>query len=186
MQSHTEVNGYYKKSLYARNERATYVGLGKAAPPPIEYDTHGLWLLVATERFASLAADAIAALLYSTGESIRQAISIEELCDPGDLAVACDVQHGQTRRPTIVVFDAVAGGIGITEAAVKRLGRVLRRARYILQECPYCSTHPESRGCPYCVTARYGAESSIDRLGAIRLLDQLVKEHEDYASVGAG
>jgi DEAD/DEAH box helicase domain-containing protein len=98
------------------------------------------------------------------------ATAIEELCDPSDIEVLGFINHPDNQSPTIILYDTVPGGIGIAEAAFSRMEGIIQRAEQILAECPYCSTHPESRGCPYCVTAQYGDESSINRHVALNII----------------
>lgn len=104
-----------------------------------------------------------AAGLYSYAGALRLAVAVEQLCDPSDVEAIGVVHHPDTGLPMVLVYDAVPGGVGISEAAYNTLERVLLRAYQILADCPYCSQHPESRGCPQCVTAQYGDESTINR-----------------------
>jgi len=115
-----------------------------------------------------------AAGLYSLGEAIKLATAIEELCDPSDIDVVTYVSHPDTESPTLLVYDAIPGGVGITEAAFRKPVDILKRALLIFEKCPYCSIHPESRGCPHCVTARYGDENTINRHVAMGIARELL------------
>lgn len=168
----TEVIGSYKVPLYARaGEPYVFQPLGRAAPPAFRYRTHAFWLALDARAVAGVPAEERAAGLYSYAGAPRLATAVEELCDPSDVDAVGLELHPDTGMPTIIVFDTSPGGIGISEAAFTQLDRVLRRARQILADCPYCSRHPESRGCPYCVTAQYGDETTINRRVALALAD---------------
>lgn len=174
VRSRTNVVGYYRVPLFTRNEPFQYQPLGIAAPPPLTYNTHALWLTFSSSLLAPFTTEEQEAGLYSLTEAVRLATAVEELCDPSDLVSISTVSHPDTQQPTIMVHDATPGGIGITESAYSKAQQVLKRALLILDECPYCSTHLDSRGCPYCVTAKYGDESTINRHVAIEIAQELL------------
>ena len=174
--SQTNVVGYYRVPLFTRNEPFQYQPLGIAAPPPLTYDTHALWITFSSSILAPLTSEEQEAGLYSLTEAVRLATAVEELCDPSDLVSISTACHRDTQQATIMVHDATRGGIGITESAYSKAWQVLERALLILDQCPYCSTHPESRGCPYCVTAQYGDESTINRHAAIEIAQALLEK----------
>lgn len=167
--SRTDVTGYYKVPLFARNEPFAFQPLGRAAPPTLEYETQALWLTLAEHILYDRPTEELTAGLYSLAGALRLATAVEELCDPSDIESVGEIFHADTHQPTIILYDATPGGVGIAEAAFGRAEQIILRALSILEDCPYCSKHPESRGCPYCVTARYGDESSIDRQLAIAI-----------------
>lgn len=167
--SRTDVTGYYKVPLFARNEPFAFQPLGRAAPPTLEYVTQAFWITFNERAFHSLLADELPAGLYSLAGALRLATAVEELCDPSDIEVVSELFHTDTGQPTIIIYDATPGGVGIAEAAFANVERIMRRGLSILEECPYCSNHPASRGCPHCVTARYGDENTINRHVAIAI-----------------
>lgn len=170
---HTTVDGYYQVPIFVRTERFNFQPLGKAAPPALEYETQAFWLTFDPTLFAHHPPVEREAGLYSLAGAMRLATAIEELCDPSDVESLGFSDHPDTRQPTLLVYDTVPGGIGITDAAFTRLPALLLRAEQILADCPYCSKHPESRGCPYCVTAPHGDESTINRHVALEIVRAL-------------
>lgn len=175
VRSKTDVKGYYRVPLFARNEPFQYQHLGVAAPPSLTYDTYGIWITLDSSVCAAYPVEEMIAGIYSLTEAIRLATAIEELCDPSDLGAVGYARRLDIEQPQIMIYDATPGSIGITEAAFPKIDRILQRALFILDECPYCSKHPESRGCPYCVTARYGDESTINRHVAIEIVRKLIQ-----------
>lgn len=167
------VGGYYKVPLFVRTEPFQFQPLGVAAPAPLDYQSQAFWLTFAEDLLLPHAPGEQEAGLYSLAGAVRLATAIEALCDPSDIEALGFVSHSDTGRPTLILYDTVPGGVGIAEAAFARLTQVLQRAEQILADCPYCSKHPESRGCPHCVTARYGDETSINRHIALELLREL-------------
>lgn len=165
----SDVTGYYMVPLFVRGEPFPFQPLGKAAPPTLRYETQAFWLTFAEEVLASFPQEEREAGLYSLAGALRLATAIEALCDISDVEAVGLEQHPDTGAPTVIVYDTVPGGVGISEAAFGNLDRVLAHAEQILVSCPYCSTHPESRGCPYCVTAQYGDEQTINRQVAVAI-----------------
>ena len=63
--SETNVVGYYKVPLFARNEPFRYQPLGVAAPRPLAYNTHGLCLTISSLLLDQYPEDEKVAGLYS-------------------------------------------------------------------------------------------------------------------------
>lgn len=166
----TTISGYYKVPLFARGERFEFQPLGRAAPPAFIYETQAFWLTLDPALLWEHPAEERESGLTSCVGALRLATAIEELCDPADVESLAVEQHPSTGAPILFIYDAAPGGVGISEAAFAVIERVLLRAEQILADCPYCTQHPESRGCPYCVTAEYGDEHSINRHVALELL----------------
>lgn len=173
VQCQTSISGYYEVPLFTRNDPFRFRPLGRAAPAPLEYQTQAFWLTFAPALLQPYTQQDQEAGLYSLAGAVRLATAIEALCDPSDIEAIGFVFHPNTNKPTVMLYDTVPGGVGIAEAAFSQLDRVLERAEQVLADCPYCSTHPESRGCPYCVTAQYGDESTINRSVALELMRAL-------------
>jgi DEAD/DEAH box helicase domain-containing protein len=170
VECHTRVSGYYQVPLYTRSGPFVYRPLGRAAPEPLIYQTQALWLSPAPELLSAHPPDEHAAGMYSLAGALRLATAVEELCDPSDIEGLGIMRHSDTGLPLLMVYDTVPGGVGIAEAAYEHCDRLLSRARQILEECPYCAKTPTSRGCPRCVTAQYGDESTINRQVALEVL----------------
>lgn len=170
---HTSVDGYYKVPIFVRSGPFMFQPLGRSAPPPLEYMTQAFWLTFSPNWLAQHPLVEREAGLYSLAGALRLATAIEELCDPLDIESMGFLEHPDTGLPTLLVYDTVPGGIGITDTAFSRLPSLLMRAEQILADCPHCATNPESRGCPYCVTAQYGEETTINRHIALELLSRL-------------
>jgi DEAD/DEAH box helicase domain-containing protein len=67
------------------------------------------------------------------------------MCDPRDLGVLAQVQAPFTGRPTLYLYDAVPGGVGLTERLFTLIGELIRACRDAVDGCP-CAD-----GCPACV-----------------------------------
>ena len=67
------------------------------------------------------------------------------VCDRWDLAGTSMVFHPQTGAPSVFVFDAVQGGVGLTEKGWERFDLLLAKALETVENCS-CSS-----GCPSCI-----------------------------------
>nr|MBC7245577.1 DEAD/DEAH box helicase [Chloroflexota bacterium] len=69
------------------------------------------------------------------------------MCEPRDLGVTADLDFPFTRAPTVVIYDAVPGGVGFSAALYRLQDDLLRACHEWVRQCP-CE-----EGCPACVGA---------------------------------
>jgi DEAD/DEAH box helicase domain-containing protein len=67
------------------------------------------------------------------------------MCDPRDLGVLAQVQAPFTGQPTLYLYDAVPGGVGLTERLYTLTSELIQACREAVDSCP-CTD-----GCPACV-----------------------------------
>jgi len=84
------------------------------------------------------------------------------MCEPRDLGMVADLDFAFTRSPTIVLYDAVPGGVGFSTALYKRHDQLLRTCLEWVKECP-CE-----EGCPACSGAP--AEAGLGAKARVRQL----------------
>lgn len=142
------VYGYKKMSLVTRQE----LSRSELALPDMEFDTFAFWIDCDAAGLGSM----MAPNSFSYG---IHALS-HALCNVAPLFVPCvfnDVQcdhsiHAPTR---IIIFDARAGGSGITAQLWKCVFTpkgVVEAALDLLESCPSCSEdRGYSGGCPACI-----------------------------------
>ena len=84
------------------------------------------------------------------------------MCDPRDLGVSADLDFPFTRCPTVIIHDAVPGGVGFSKALYELHDELLGACWEWVQECP-CE-----EGCPACIGAPpqigAGAKARVERL----------------------
>ena len=84
------------------------------------------------------------------------------MCDPRDLRVTSDLDFGPARSPTVIVYDAVLGGAGLSQALYELHAELLRASWEWVGDCP-CQ-----EGCPACIGAPpqigAGAKRRVKRL----------------------
>ncbi|MDP9244320.1 MAG: DUF1998 domain-containing protein, partial [Chloroflexota bacterium] len=67
------------------------------------------------------------------------------MCDVRDLGVLAQAQAPFTQRPTLFVYDAVPGGVGLAERLFGLLDELVDASRRLVSDCA-CA-----EGCPSCV-----------------------------------
>jgi DEAD/DEAH box helicase domain-containing protein len=93
---------------------------------------------------------------------LRSLAPLYLMCDPHDVGVTAELDFPLTRAPTIVLYDAVPGGVGLSSALYALHDQLLRACLDWIAECP-CD-----EGCPACVGAPadigMGAKARVRRL----------------------
>ena len=87
------------------------------------------------------------------------------MCDPGDLGTTVNARDPETKRPSIIIYDAVPGGMGLSLGLVDSWRALVEAAYERVATCP-CA-----RGCPACVgpvgESEPGAKRAARRLLAL-------------------
>lgn len=92
------------------------------------------------------------------------------LCDRLDIGGAAHPLHPQTGVPTVFVYDAHPGGVGICQAAFDRIGDLLLLTLKVVSECP-CHD-----GCPSCIQSPKCGDNNfpLDKQSAVVMLRSLM------------
>jgi DEAD/DEAH box helicase domain-containing protein len=150
----------YKKIKFHTHENTGY---GEVKLPDMQMHTLGFWLTVPESLCESLAVGRARAIDGLRGVSIalKLVATIALLCDGRDLAQALgdksegaepaqpEKRGGEGPRPgfdpTVFLYDAIPGGVGLAERIHERAPELLDTARRLVAGCP-CPG-----GCPACV-----------------------------------
>ncbi len=149
----------YKKLKFGTNEN---VGWGPIHLPEIELQTTAYWLTVETGPAGWRRADLDAALL-GAGRAIQAVAAVLLMVDPRDLGLVAQVRSPHQERPTIYLYEAVPGGVGLAERLFARHTTLVADAAALVAACP-CEV-----GCPSCTGPRLEPEVDGKAL-ALRLL----------------
>jgi DEAD/DEAH box helicase domain-containing protein len=87
------------------------------------------------------------------------------MCDPRDLGVLAQVQAPFTGRPTLYLYDAVPGGVGLSERLHDMWDDLLAMCRDAVRDCA-CAD-----GCPGCV----GPPTEVGSRGKVVALELLTE-----------
>jgi DEAD/DEAH box helicase domain-containing protein len=149
----------YKKIKFFTHENAGY---GDVHLPEMQLHTTAFWLTVPEHVAASLGrprADVIDGL-RGLGRALETVSTLALMCDPRDIGQTLgdgsdpgerppgrDPLGGRTGGfdPTVFLFDALPGGVGLAPRIFQRAAELLGRARGLIDSCPCPS------GCPACV-----------------------------------
>jgi DEAD/DEAH box helicase domain-containing protein len=104
------------------------------------------------------------------------------MSDQRDLGLVTQVRSPHEERPTIYLYEAIPGGVGLAERLHQRHDELLVGARALVLGCP-CA-----RGCPACVGPSPDAAPIDAKAAAIRLLALIatdVTASAEPSSVGA-
>jgi len=148
----------YKKIKFFTHENAGY---GDVHLPEMQMHTQSFWLTLPEELVTQLPLTRASVIvgLRGLGQALEAVSALSLMCDPrdisrtigdggsGDAAPGRDPFTGKTGGfdPTLFLFDAIAGGIGLSIRIFERNAELLARTRKLIIGCP-CKT-----GCPACV-----------------------------------
>ena len=132
----------FKKIKYHTHEN---VGWGSISLPEQEMHTTACWLVPPAELVNRYDRDTLDGALIGLARVARTTGSLLLMCDPRDLGVLAQVQAPFTGRPTLYLYDAVPGGVGLTERLFTLTDQLIRACREAVESCG-CAD-----GCPACV-----------------------------------
>jgi DEAD/DEAH box helicase domain-containing protein len=134
----------YKKIRFYTGEN---VGAGEIHLPAEEMDTIALWIALSPELASEvrLLDGNRSGGLVGLARSLGQIVPLFVRCDPGDVRTTCEVRSSHFERPVVTLFDAVPGGVGLSEKAFELADEILTAVREQVEKCG-CR-----RGCPSCV-----------------------------------
>lgn len=152
----------YKKLKLGTNEN---VGWGPIALPEIELQTTAWWL-AATDLEPSWRRADLDVALVGAGRAIQTVASVVLMVDPRDLGLVTQVRSPHHDAPTIYLYEAVPGGIGLAPRLWARHDELIAAAADLVASCR-CES-----GCPACTGPNL--EPGVDaRALATRLLREL-------------
>ncbi|HWP62437.1 MAG TPA: DEAD/DEAH box helicase [Candidatus Binatia bacterium] len=152
----------YKKLTLGGDEN---VGWGPVRLPELELQTTAYWL-TAEAAAAGWRRDELDLALLGAGRAIQTVASILAMVDPRDLGLVAQVRSPHQSAPTIYLYEAVPGGVGIAERLYDRHAEVVEGALHLVLDCD-CEA-----GCPACTGPRLDPGLDAKAL-AVRLLRAL-------------
>jgi DEAD/DEAH box helicase domain-containing protein len=165
----TRVTGFRRKKLFS-DEVLEIVSLNL---PAQTFETEAFWFTVPGEALADLiAADFdLGGSIHATEHVAIGMMPLLNTCDRWDVGGVSHPEHPDTALPTIFIYDAHPGGIGIAEATYDTLDELLKAASSLIADCPCLD------GCPSCVQSpKCGNNNSpLDKIGARFLIDRLMR-----------
>ncbi|MFL5756961.1 MAG: DEAD/DEAH box helicase, partial [Chloroflexota bacterium] len=152
----------YKKLKFGTDEN---VGWGPIDLPEIELQTTAYWL-TAEQTAGRWRRDDLDIALIGVGRAIQAVASVLLMVDPRDLGLVAQVRSPHHEAPTIYLYEAVPGGVGLSERLWQRHDELVRAATEHVATCS-CDA-----GCPACTGPRLEPHVDAKAL-ALRLLAEL-------------
>jgi DEAD/DEAH box helicase domain-containing protein len=165
----------FKKLKFVTDEN---VGWGPIDLPELELQTTAYWL-TADDARGRWRRDDLDVALLGVGRAIQTVAAVSLMVDPRDLGLVTQVRSPHAEQPTIYLYEAVPGGIGLAERLWDRHDELIERAADLIEGCG-CDG-----GCPACTGPRL--EPGIDaRALALRLLGDLGARRHGPVLAAAG
>ncbi|MGZ8474662.1 MAG: DEAD/DEAH box helicase [Candidatus Limnocylindria bacterium] len=132
----------FKKLKFHTHEN---VGWGSISIPEQEMHTTATWIIPPAELVNRYDRDTLDGALIGLARVARTTAALLLMSDTRDLGVLAQVQAPFTGRPTLYLYDAIPGGVGLTERLFTLVDDLLRACREAVDSCA-CAD-----GCPACV-----------------------------------
>jgi DEAD/DEAH box helicase domain-containing protein len=155
----------FKKLKFGTDEN---LGWGPVHLPEIELQTTAYWLMLGSAADGWSRADLDVALL-GVGRAIQAVAAVLLMVDPRDLGLVSQVRSPHNGSPTIYLYEAVPGGVGMSERLFQRHDELVAGAADLIAGCG-CES-----GCPACTGPRLERDVDAKDL-ALRLLRALVAD----------
>ena len=107
--------------------------------------TTACWLVPPAALVNRYDRDTLDGALIGLANVARTTAALLLMCDPRDVGVWAQVQAPFTGQPTLYLFDAVPGGVGLSERLFGLTPELIRASREAVDSCA-CAD-----GCPACV-----------------------------------
>ena len=163
----------FKKLKFGTDEN---VGWGPIDLPELELQTTAYWL-TAEDAATGWRRDDLDVALMGAGRAIQAVAAVLLMVDPRDLGLVTQVRSPHQESPTIYLYEAVPGGVGLSERLFARHAELITGARELIEACG-CDS-----GCPACTGPRLDPAIDAKAL-ALRLLHAL--DHGEVARADRG
>ncbi len=138
--------------------------------PSHTYETDGMWITFPGE-IPGVPREDLLGGLHGAEHALIAMAPLSVLCDRDDLGGVSTPFHPDTQAPTIILFDEIEGGAGLTDAIFSAIDRVVQEALRLVSGCP-CEN-----GCPSCIySPRCGSRNRpLDKRATIKVLEYLAR-----------
>ena len=158
--------GLFKKIKFHTHEN---VGWGPIRLPEQEMHTTATWVALPERLVERFDREELDGALLGVARLARQVAPLLLMSDARDVGVIAQVQAPFTGRPTLYLYDAVPGGVGLADRLFEIAADLICTSRDVVRDCA-CAD-----GCPSCVgpPAEVGARG---KAAALRLLEGLLPD----------
>jgi DEAD/DEAH box helicase domain-containing protein len=165
----------FKKLKFGTDEN---LGWGPVHLPEIELQTTAYWVMLGSAAEGWRPSDLDVALI-GAGRAMQAVAAVLLMVDPRDLGLVSQVRSPHHQTPTIYLYEAVPGGVGLSERLFDRHDELVAGAAALIAGCD-CAA-----GCPACTGPRLEPDVDAKAL-AIQLLHSLAGSSLAANSLAAG
>lgn len=142
------------------------VGFGEVRLPQTDLHTVGMWWTLPDSLIRRYGNDALQGALVGIANLLAIVAPLYLMCAPRDISVVYQVKAPITDKPTLFLYDAYPGGVGLSEKAYHMQELLLEHALDIAQGCG-CES-----GCPSCVgpASQVGEHGKADAIAILKEL----------------
>jgi len=162
----------------------TIIGVEPLSLPALTFRTKAFWFILpeCIEQNVTGAGLDLAGGLHGVEHAIIALMPLHVICDRWDIGGLSSPAFGERGEPTVFVYDAYEGGIGLAEKAFRILPELFSSTHELVRDCP-CE-----RGCPSCIySPKCGNDNQpLDKDGTVLILGELGRESESPGAVGTG
>jgi DEAD/DEAH box helicase domain-containing protein len=163
------VTGYRMKRLYT-DEVIRIVPLDL---PTVRFQTQAMFILIPSQIEDEIKRNYdLGGSLHALEHASIGVLPLFAMCDRMDIGGVSTPFHPDTAHPTVFIYDAYPGGVGIAKRGYERAEELLDFTLKLIRECP-CED-----GCPACVLSPKCGNNNqpMDKRGAIALLRSLLTQ----------
>jgi DEAD/DEAH box helicase domain-containing protein len=159
----------------------TIIAVEPLSLPPLTFRTKAFWFVAPADLEPALLANNLdfAGGLHGAEHAIIALMPLYVVCDRWDIGGLSCPAYGDEGKPTVFVYDAFEGGIGLAEKAYEILPELFSSTFELIRDCG-CKG-----GCPTCIySPKCGNDNQpLDKKATLWILKKLVPPQEDQ-SVG--
>ncbi|MDO5851257.1 MAG: DEAD/DEAH box helicase [Methanobacteriaceae archaeon] len=154
-------------------------GSKKLKLPPLNFKTKGIWFTIPYKIREILkekldSEDKFNELLQGCLQGVQNAIiamtPFHVMCDTYDLDGVSQILNNDTAQPTIFIYDAFEGGVGLTKKAYNLIDQIFEMTYELIRDCD-CE-----EGCPACIYSSQPTEKThLNKKGTFIILENLKK-----------
>ena len=166
---------------YKVKRKDTIIGVEPLVLPPLTFRTKAFWFIPPADveqRVAESGLD-LAGGLHGTEHAIIALMPLHVMCDRWDIGGLSSPAYGESGEPTIFVYDAYEGGVGLAEKAYEILPELFATSYELVRDCQ-CE-----KGCPSCIySPKCGNDNQpLDKEATVLILKELceIPEKNEFA-----
>lgn len=170
----------------------TVIGMERLNLPPLNFKTMGFWFIVPEDTKEKiwkerkknkdikekvndtseedLKREVFAGSLHGIEHAIIGIMPFHVMCDRRDIGGVSTLNHPNTNKPTVFIYDGFEGGIGLAEKAFELITEIVKMTYELVRDCK-CKY-----GCPACIySPKCGNENELlDKKTTILILKELL------------